>query len=114
MNGYYGLRIRSNCSTTYFSIEFKGTNNVGFGDYADGFTPTCNVADDFTKPLGDPTEARLEAALSYRQTGVCPPPKSGKRSALSADGSNPEPMIVRPAWMENKILLPKNLQGTFK
>ncbi len=110
----YGFVPTENCSTTYFSIEFKGTNNVGFGDYADGFTPTCSVADDFTKPLGDPTEARLEAALSYRQTGVCLPPKSGKRSALSADASNAEPMMVRPAWMENKILLPKNLQGTFK
>jgi len=110
----YGFAPTENCSTTYFSIEFKGTNNVGFGDYADGFTPTCTIADDFTKPLGDPTEARLEAALNYRQTGVCLPQKSGKRSALAADGSNVEPMIVRPAWMENKILLPKDLQGTFK
>jgi carboxyl-terminal processing protease len=108
----YGFVPTENCSTTYFSIEFKGSNNVGFGDYADGFAPTCNIADDFTKQLGDPTEARLAAALSYRQTGVCPAQKLS-RFGLSANDSA-EPKLVRPAWMENKILLPKNLQGQFR
>ena len=109
----YGFAPTENCSTTYFSIEFKGTNNVGFGDYADGFTPTCTIADDFTKQLGDPTEARLEAALSYRQTGVCLPQKSFKRAGMVGADDNAEPTLLRPAWMENKILLPKNLQGKF-
>ncbi len=110
----YGFLPTENCGTTYFSIEFKGANNVGFGDYADGFAPTCTLSDDFSKQLGDPTEARLEAALSYRQTGVCLPQKSSKRFGQAAVGSDAEPILVRPAWMENKILLPKNLQGTFR
>jgi carboxyl-terminal processing protease len=109
----YGFVPTENCSTTYFSIEFKGANNVGFGDYADGFAPTCNIADDFTKQLGDPAEGRLAAALSYRQTGVCPVQKSS-RFGLSANDNSAEPKLVRPAWMENKILLPKNLQGQFR
>ena len=73
----YGFYPRDNCGTTYFSIQFKGANDKGFGDYPDGFSPAnatgsigvpvagCSVADDFDHALGDPQEARLEAALGY-------------------------------------------------
>ena len=69
----YGFIPHDNCGTTYFAIQFKGVNNQGFGDYADGIAPTCVVADDFSHPLGDPAEGRLAAALSYRANGTCPP-----------------------------------------
>jgi carboxyl-terminal processing protease len=69
----YGFLPQDNCGTTYFAIQFKGVNNQGFGDYADGIAPTCAVADDFSHPLGDAAEGRLAAALSYRVTGSCPP-----------------------------------------
>ena len=68
----YGFIPRDNCGTTYFAIQFKGVNNKGEGDYADGIAPTCAVADDFSKPLGDPAEGRLAVALSYRSSGSCP------------------------------------------
>ena len=68
----YGFFPRDNCGTTYFAIQFKGVNHQNFGDYADGIAPTCTVADDFDHALGDPAEARLAAALSYRSTGSCP------------------------------------------
>jgi carboxyl-terminal processing protease len=79
----YGFFPQDNCSTTYFTIQFQGVNDAGFGDYADGFIPGgtgtaannlpgCEVADDFTRALGDPLEARLAAALQYRATGACP------------------------------------------
>uniref|UniRef100_UPI0035AF5D7C S41 family peptidase n=1 Tax=Chitinimonas sp. TaxID=1934313 RepID=UPI0035AF5D7C len=78
----YGFYAQDNCSTTYFAIQFKGVNNQGFGDYADGFipggtgstadnVPGCNVVDDLSQQLGDPAEARLAAALQYRATGKC-------------------------------------------
>lgn len=78
----YGFFPQDNCSVTYFTVQFKGVNQAGFGDYADGFVPSssanqanllagCVVADDFTKPLGDPSEARLAAALQYRSTRTC-------------------------------------------
>ena len=35
----YGFYPMDNCGTTYFTIQFKGANEVGFGDYADGFSP---------------------------------------------------------------------------
>nr|GGH99741.1 peptidase S41 [Aquisalinus luteolus] len=87
--GFYGT---DNCGTTYFSIQFRGENAKGFGDYADGFipvtgTPTrqseiqgCVVGDDFGHLLGDPDEAMLRAALNYRATGSC----SGVATTMSA------------------------------
>lgn len=69
----YGFTPVPNCGTTYFSIEFKGVNNKGFGDFSDGLAATCTVADDLSKPLGDRSEGLLAAALTYRETGTCPP-----------------------------------------
>ncbi|MCC2974592.1 S41 family peptidase [Massilia sp. IC2-476] len=69
----YGFTPTANCGTTYFSIEFKGVNHKGFGDFPDGLAATCQVADDLSKPLGDRSEGLLAAALSYRETGTCPP-----------------------------------------
>jgi C-terminal processing protease CtpA/Prc len=68
----YGFAPQDNCGYTYFAIQFKGVNNKGYGDYADGFAPTCVIADDFTHALGDSAEGLLKAALSYRQNGICP------------------------------------------
>ena len=91
----YGFTPVPNCGTTYFSIEFKGVNNKGFGDYADGLAPTCQVADDLSRPVGDPAEGLLAAALAYRQTGTCPTSSSRARSV---------PMdIVRPQVKEISI-----------
>lgn len=68
----YGFTAQDNCGTSYFPIEFQGVNAKGFGDFADGFAPTCAAADDLTRPLGDPNEGMLAAALSRRATGQCP------------------------------------------
>nr|WP_314546655.1 S41 family peptidase [uncultured Massilia sp.] len=68
----YGFTPVDNCGTTYFSIEFAGVNAKGFGDFADGFAPTCTVADDLSHAVGDPAEGMLAAALSYRASGTCP------------------------------------------
>lgn len=68
----YGFYPQDNCGTTYFAIQFKGVNQAGFGDYGDGFAPTCTVADDFDHQLGDKNEARLAAALGLISGGSCP------------------------------------------
>jgi carboxyl-terminal processing protease len=68
----YGFTPVDNCGTTYFAIQFQGVNNKGFGDYSDGFAPTCTVADDLQHAVGDASEGMLAAALSYRASGVCP------------------------------------------
>ncbi len=117
----YGFFATDNCGTTYFTIQFKGENNKGFGDYTDGFSatnqtdpkgtvvPGCSVADDFTHALGDPAERRLAAALAYRENPTCPAPsglappgvfKTSAGSDLSAvDGYAP-----KSAWHQNRII----------
>lgn len=80
----YGFYPTDNCGETYYSIQFQGVNDKGFGDYADGFVPNdssfgfgvrlagCEVADDLSADLGDVEENLLETALAYRDTGACP------------------------------------------
>ena len=82
----YGFYPTDNCGTTYFTVQFQGVNDMGFGAYSDGFSPSdlsqtegvpvtgCAIDDDFSKPLGDPAEARLRAALEYIVIGTCPTP----------------------------------------
>jgi carboxyl-terminal processing protease len=98
----YGFLPTDNCSTTYFAIQFSGVNDQGFGDYADGISPTCQVADDFGHLLGDPSEGRLAAALQRRNTGTCPP---ATFSALRSIASiiEPEPQLFRSVVRENRI-----------
>jgi carboxyl-terminal processing protease len=80
----YGWYALDNCGTTYSTIQFKGSNAKGFGDYSDGFFPVasadlsgaeitgCEVADDLSHALGDANEGRLAAALGFIETGACP------------------------------------------
>lgn len=80
----YGFYPTDNCGETWYSIQFQGVNDKGFGDYADGFVPAdnsflfgeklpgCTVDDDLDHELGDTSEALLSAALTYRETGACP------------------------------------------
>jgi carboxyl-terminal processing protease len=115
----YGYYPADNCGTTYFTIQFKGVNALGFGDYTDGFAPTnapglggtrvpgCSVADDFTHALGDPVEARLSAALAYRLGPGCPAPSG---LAPTEPGESFEPtgvdgVVMKPLWLQNRLLL---------
>jgi len=85
----YGFFATDNCGTTYFAIQFVGVNNMGLGDYADGFQANCAASDDFTHALGDQNEGQLATALRMRLTGVCSPnaltTPQAKRSAATDD-----------------------------
>lgn len=103
----YGFFPQDNCGTTYFAIQFQGVNQKGFGDYGDGFAPTCAVADDFDHALGDPAEARLAAALSFRSNGACPAVVASKidaaRNKAEVGGT---PYLIRSPSRENRIVRP--------
>ena len=111
----YGFYPQDNCGTTYFSIQFRGVNAQGWGDYADGFAPGieagpagvvpgCVVADDFDHVLGDPAEARLAAALTFRDTGACPVAAAASGAESPGGGIRIEkdsvPVVEPPAWRQ--------------
>ncbi len=115
----YGFYPFDNCGTTYFSIQFRGVNQKGFGDYTDGFSPSntpqvagepvpgCMVSDDFTRQLGDPEEGRLKAALQYREDGTCPSivgasPTQLARSAQPLNAAEGD--LAKTAWLQNRIM----------
>jgi carboxyl-terminal processing protease len=100
----YGFYPQDNCGTTYFAIQFQGVNFLGFGDYADGFTPTCVVADDFSHELGDPAENQLEVALGLRNTGACTAPTSARAQTLGLVRSPASgPVLKRTPGREIRI-----------
>ncbi|TGV18811.1 peptidase [Pseudoalteromonas sp. MEBiC 03607] len=79
----YGFTPTHNCATTYYTIQFSGANDKGFGEYADGFKPTpspqfdadvkgCVVADDFDNKLGDTQERLFSTAIHHIENGSCP------------------------------------------
>lgn len=89
--GFYGT---DNCGTTYFTIQFKGTNAKGYGDYTDGFVPSlfdnnkdsvrgCIVSDDLSQPLGNGNEKMLSTALHYISNDSCPTESMPLRSISS-------------------------------
>lgn len=118
----YGFYPTDNCGTTYFSIQFRGENAANFGDYTDGFSPAnttanagtsvpgCSVADDFSHALGDPAEARIAAALSFRASNNlnCPMPSGASDSRLSKSSFATEEdsslRVSKPAARLNRIV----------
>jgi len=114
----YGFYETPNCGTSYFTIQFRGINEKGFGDYTDGFSPAnagvqattvpgCSVADDFNALLGDPAEGRLAAALSYRDNQTCPLPTGFSQPGVSKTNANITPadgILLKSPWHTNRIM----------
>lgn len=123
----YGFYPTDNCATTYFTVQFKGNNHQGFGEYSDGFVPAssglsdtrlpgCAVADDYDHALGDPLEARFAAALYYLETGQCPSSSavSGVRQKPGFEQGEPEKdgLIYKNEGLRNSLLeIPVGSQG---
>ncbi len=113
----YGFYPQDNCGTTYYSIQFQGTNDIGFGDYADGFEPAnasdpvgvkidgCTASDDYNHDLGDTDETLFGTALSYAANGTCPatPHLAAAARLASAAGNGPE--LIKPVRspMDNNL-----------
>lgn len=106
----YGFTAKDNCGYSYFPIEFVGTNNKGFGDYADGFVPGgtgttgvkgCRVSDDLDHALGDTSERMLAAAMQYRVNGSCP--------ASASEAPRAQSLAVREAGADAVALSLKRL-----
>ena len=90
----YGFIQTNNCGKAYFAIQFQGVNANGFGDYGAGFAPTCVVADDFDRPLGNRFEGRLAATLQYSRTATCPAAAVDREAVRAAEAR--EGQLGRP------------------
>ena len=122
----YGFYEMANCGTSYFSIQFKGVNAKGYGDYSDGFSPSnsavvegepvpgCAVADDLSNALGNTNEAMLKAALAYRANpGTCPalPASRTTEQLFGQEGLQPSPLgVVSEPKFPGRLVLPPTLQ----
>ena len=65
------------------------------------------LGDDFTAPLGDPSEGRFAAALAYRNMQNCPAPSgiaSPKISSSITSLSAVNGTVVKSPWLTNRIL----------
>jgi hypothetical protein len=116
----YGFYPQDNCGTTYFSIQFKGINDKGFGDYAEGFSPVarvglpegaklpgCEVADDYAHDLGDENESMLKVAMAYRIDGAnaCAlAPADAGLGLRRVTSVSALPGASKKPWRENRIL----------
>jgi hypothetical protein len=122
----YGFYPEDNCGTTYFSVQFQGVNEAGFGDYAAGFSPVarsgqpagarlpgCEVADDYAYDLGDPAERMLKVAMDYRENNRSCALAAGAsgsgspRVRASAAATGVEGLSLRlpgEPWRNNRIL----------
>lgn len=80
-------------------IAFALTNAAGTGDYYNGLASrmetTCQASDDLSRPLGDPAEASVAAALSFLAGRGCTPIGASAASARTAFGREREPLSAR-------------------
>ena len=100
----YGFLPRSACRTVYSAVNFETFNAADVGRYTSGLPATCNVSDDLSKALGDPTERRTAAALGFIETGQCPAVTAGLQANQPSgqlnqaqDGMN---SITHGRWLE--------------
>lgn len=72
------------------AVTFGGANRDAQATYFDGLPPRCTAADDRRKPLGDPDDPLVAAALVWLRDGRCPAgdtttPKTDKRQPMRSD-----------------------------
>lgn len=127
----YGFYATDNCGSTYFTIQFGGKNEKGFGDYSDGFSPNssnvtvgeaitgCVADDDYSKALGDETEGLFSTALHYLENGSCPAtntPKTEKPWGVQLDNEIglsllDDPRIAKEEFFRTSRILNNPSQG---
>lgn len=112
----FGFYPTDNCGRTYYTIQFQGVNDKGFGDYTDGFVPGnsnaafgervsgCVVADDLNTELGDPAERMLAAALQYREDGTCPTVSTKATADIMVAKGTPDRVASTAMTLEQNFL----------
>ena len=83
---------RAACDDRLRPVAFRTENAAGQGDYYTGLASkvaaTCSAGDDFTKPLGDPTEASVKVALDFLAGRSCTAISGGGQTTQAAGRRN--------------------------
>lgn len=89
--GQFGFDLTA-CDLRVRAVTFQTVNANGRGEYFDGLASevpnSCRAGDDFTRPLGDPREASIAAALDFLGGRSCTP--------IAASGSSIVPISMSP------------------
>ncbi len=89
------------CDDRIRVVAFAKDNASGQGDYYTGLVGTmrtsCAAPDDITKPLGDPQEASLKAALDFVAGRSCTPIAAQQSQVQSAQATQAAPQNKRSA-----------------
>jgi C-terminal processing protease CtpA/Prc len=108
----YAFYPTDNCGTTYLTVQIRGENAKGFGDYADGFTANnstgsfgerilgCQVTEDVRHPLGNVEEVMLKAALEYRNNSTCPAVPASRSGLIDGESD----LKNDPAYIKRELL----------
>ena len=101
------------CDDRIRVVAFANENAAGQGDYFSGLAgtmrTTCAAADDITRPLGDPQEASLRAALDFVAGRSCTPIALAQ-SAQSTASANERRVLPAP---KNASTAQREVPGLF-
>lgn len=109
--GQFGFDLAA-CDLRIRAVAFKTVNANDQGEYFTGLASvvpnTCRAGDDITRPLGDPREASIAAALDFLAGRSCSPITSTARIA-SANGGPTQSEVIRQGLElpEREMLQPR-------
>lgn len=69
---------------TFSIVNFETTNALNQGRYFNGFQATCQVAENFGKPLGATDDPLMVAAAAHADSGACPAGTASAREQAQA------------------------------
>lgn len=88
--GQFGFDLAA-CDLRVRALAFRTVNANGGGDYYTGLASvmpnTCRASDDIFRPLGDPREASIAAALDFLGGRACTPISGGNSNAIAGTGT---------------------------
>ena len=88
--GQFGFDLAA-CDLRVRAVAFRTVNANGGGDYYTGLASvmpnTCRAGDDILRPLGDPREASIAAALDFLGGRACTPISGGNSNSIAGSGT---------------------------
>ena len=91
---------RTACDDRFRIVAFATENAARRGDYYDGLASvveaSCRAPDDLNRPLGDPAEGSVRAALDFIAGRPCTRISAGEAGTLSASAGGTRELLTPP------------------